>query len=166
MITVLCEVAATVVFVILTIGLLIGLRVLIIRLRQMQQAGERLEQEMHLLMRKLQGTTERAEIALDLVSTQLKAVNGLFQAASVLGESVENASAAVNAMTAAMANKARQQAERIENKRMKGLDEALDWAEVGMTAWQLWQSVRDKVVKKPACSGEDDGHANNGGSDL
>jgi len=166
MITVVCEVAATIVFVILTIGLLIGLRVLIIRLRQIQQAGERLEQEMLLLMRKLQGTTERAEVALDLVSNQLKAVNGLFQAASVLGESVENASAAVNAMTAAMANKARQQAERIENKRMKGLDEALDWAEVGMTAWQLWQSIRDKVVKKPACSGEDDGHDNNGGSDL
>jgi uncharacterized protein YoxC len=166
MITVLCEVAATVVFIILTIGLLIGLRIIVIRLRQMQQAAERLEQDMHALMRRLQGTTERAEITLDLVSSQLKAVSGVFQAASMLGESVENASAAVNAMTAAMANKARQQAERIESKRIKGLDEALDWAEVGMTAWQLWQSVRDKVVKKPACSGEDDGHDNNGGSDL
>jgi uncharacterized protein YoxC len=166
MITVLCEVVATVVFIILTIGLLIGLRIIIMRLRQMQLSAERLEQDMHDLMRTLQGTAERAEVALDLVSAQLKAISGLFQAASVLGESVENASVAVNAMTAAMANKARQQAERIENKRIKGLDEALDWAEVGMTAWQLWQSVRDKVVKKPACSGGGDGHDNNGGSDL
>lgn|GEM_PF-647837 len=165
MITVWCEVAATIVFAVLTVGLLIGLKKIISRIALIQQSSERLEQDVRALMKKLQGTSERADETLELVSNQLQSVSGLFQAASLFGESVENASAAVNSMTAALSNKARQQAERIENKKLRGLDEALDWAEVGMTAWQLWQSVRDKVAKKPACSGEGDGYDNRGGSD-
>ncbi|MWC28879.1 DUF948 domain-containing protein [Paenibacillus sp. MMS18-CY102] len=160
-----CAVAATVVFIVLAIGLLIGLRAVVYRLALMQQSTEKLERDMRTLMLKLQGTTDRMDDTLGLVSAQLRAMSGLFQAASLMGESVENASAAMNAMTAALSNKARQQAERIENKRLKGLDEALDWAEVGMTAWQLWQSVRDKVANKPACSGEGDGYDKDGGSD-
>ncbi|WP_127532528.1 DUF948 domain-containing protein [Paenibacillus kobensis] len=165
MITEWCLIAATVIFAVLTAGLLIGLKNIVSRIVLMQQSSQRLELDVRTLMVKLQGTTERADKTLALVSDQLKAVSGLFQAASLFGESVENASAAVNSMTAALSNKARQQAERIENKKLRGLDEALDWAEVGMTAWQLWQSVRDKIAKKPACSGEGDGYDNRGGSD-
>ncbi|GFN30200.1 DUF948 domain-containing protein [Paenibacillus xylaniclasticus] len=165
MITIGCIVAVTVIFAALTAGLLIGLRTIVSRVVLIQLSSERLEQDVRALLIKLQKTSERADETLELISAQLRAVSGLFQAASLLGESVENASAAVNSMTAALSNKARQQAERIENKKLRGLDEALDWAEVGMTAWQLWQSVRDKIAKKSACSGEDDGYDKRGGSD-
>ncbi|WP_028610282.1 DUF948 domain-containing protein [Paenibacillus harenae] len=162
-------------FVILTAGILLAVRSALGRLAEAQASAAAMQQDLHKLMKELSGLVRPAEDTIRAAHRQLQAVNSLFEAAGQVGGAIANTTSTVERVTAVLSESAEQHAKRAATKRQFG--EALEWAELGMAAWQLWQTSR----KAAATAGEahvpvsesdtesrsrDEGHAKKEGSDY
>lgn len=127
-------------FVVLAAGLLIGLRVLLKRLEQAQVSVQAVQADLHKLTAEISAVMQPLEDSVRSVHRGLEAAEGLVQAVRQVGGTVERTTSAVERVTTALSSSAVKHAERIS--RGKQLDEAAQWAELGLTAWQLWQSRR------------------------
>jgi len=127
-------------FVILTAGVLIAARIMLIRLSRMEAAALQLQQELKQLTLQAGRVMVPAEQAIQTVNRQLNSVSGIFDAAAQIGGAVSHTTSAVEQLTSVMASAAEQHAKRPET--MKKAGDILEWAELGMAAWTLWQSGR------------------------
>ncbi|MGO4374385.1 DUF948 domain-containing protein [Paenibacillus sp. 2TAB19] len=161
-------------FVILVAGLLVGMRILLGRLAQVQQSAEAMQREVARLGEELRGLVPPAEETIRTANRQLTNVNRLFEAAGEVGGAIKHTTSAVQSVTAVLADSAARHAERAATKRQVG--EAFEWAELGIAAWQLWQSKRSTAASASAdeaghhahvtaafseSTGRDEGHAKN-----
>lgn len=135
-------------FVVLVSGILLALRSALIRLGQVQAAAESMRQDLNKLSLELGGLVQPAEETIRVMHRQLQAASKLFEAAGQVGGAIANTTSAAQRITSVLSESAEQHAKRYETKRQVG--EALEWAELGMTAWQLWQTSR-----KAASAAED-----------
>jgi len=133
-------VAAAAVFVVLVVGLLIGLRVFLRRLEQTQASIDAVKADIHKLTDETSAVLKPLEDTIRGIQRGVDAAEGLVQAVRHVGGTVVRTTSAVERVTTALSSSAVQHAERIA--RSKQLDEAAQWAELGLTAWQLWQSRR------------------------
>ncbi|MCR2806495.1 DUF948 domain-containing protein [Paenibacillus soyae] len=127
-------------FVVLTAGLLIGLRLLLKRVEQTGAAVREAQADLHRLAAEISSVLQPLEESVRSVHRGLEAAEGLVQAVRQVGGTVEKTTSAVERVTDAFSSSAVKHAERIA--RGKQLGEAAQWAELGLTAWQLWQSSR------------------------
>ncbi|MUT66895.1 hypothetical protein [Paenibacillus sp. NEAU-GSW1] len=132
----------TAVFVGLAIGLLLGMRSALKRLSALQAAAELALADAQAASLKLGALAEPAEQTLRTAQHQLQSAGKLFAAAGQIGDAVEHTTSAVSKVSSVLANSAVQHAERASKQRQIG--EALEWAELGMAAWQLWQTNRKR----------------------
>ncbi|KRE49672.1 DUF948 domain-containing protein [Paenibacillus sp. Soil522] len=135
-------------FVVLVVGILLSLRSALIRLGQVQTAAESMRQDLNKLSLELGGLVQPAEETIRVMHRQLQAASKLFEAAGQVGGAIANTTSAAQRITSVLSESAEKHAKRYDTKRQVG--EALEWAELGMTAWQLWQTSR-----KAAASAED-----------
>ncbi|MFF2481536.1 DUF948 domain-containing protein [Paenibacillus sp. NPDC058071] len=134
--------SAAVAFTVLTIGLLLFARAAMIKLAKVQSAADELSRRLQGSAERLERIAEPAEETIRTVNRQLHSVNRLFEAASHIGGTIEHASRAANEAAAVLAKSVSRHAERDSGQRR--VEEALDWAELGMAAWQLWQTNRKR----------------------
>ncbi|NIK77268.1 uncharacterized protein YoxC [Paenibacillus castaneae] len=127
-------------FVVLVAGILIALRSAIIRLGHVQAAAAEMQLDMHKLASELSGLIQPTEEAIRAAHQQLESVSKLFEAAGQVGGAIAHTTSTVERVTAVLSESAEVHANRHETKRQVG--EVLGWAELGMAAWQLWQTSR------------------------
>lgn len=133
-------VVAAAAFIMLAAGILIGLRVFILRLKRAQASIEAVQADIHKLSTDVASVLQPLEETIRSVQKGLDAAEGLVQAVRHVSGTVERTTSAVERATTALSASAVKHAERLA--RSKQLDEAAQWAELGLTAWQLWQSRR------------------------
>lgn len=163
--------AAAGAFVVLTAGILIAIRFMLTRLARLQASAEAVQRDMHRLSAELSGVLQPAEETIRTVHRQLQSLDGLFTAARQVGGTLEQTTAAMERVTAVLSLSAARHAERISEERQA--NEAMQWAELGMTAWQLWQNSRKQAASRKTDNssfhsesrGCDEGHSKNEGSD-
>lgn len=127
-------------FIVLTVGLLIGLRIFILRLKQAQASIEAVQADIHKLSTEVASVMQPLENTVRSVQRGLDAAEGLVLAVGHISGTVERTTSAVERATSALSASAVKHAERLARSRQ--LDEAAQWAELGLTAWQLWQQRR------------------------
>lgn len=136
-------------FVILAAGILVALRSALSRLGQVQAEAEAMRQDLHKLSQEISGLIQPAEETIREAHRQLQAASKLFEAAGQVGGAIAHTTSAAERITSVLSESAEQHAKRYRTKRQVG--EALEWAELGMAAWQLWQTSR-----KPETTAEDE----------
>jgi uncharacterized protein YoxC len=127
-------------FVVLVAGILLVLRSALNRLGQVQAAADKVQQDLHKLSLELSGLVQPAEETIKAAHRQLESASKLFEAAGQVGGAIAHTTSAVERVTSVLSESAEQHAKRYETKRQVG--DALEWAELGMAAWQLWQTSR------------------------
>lgn len=127
-------------FVVLVVGILLSLRSALNRLGQMQAAANSMQQDLHKLSLELEGLVQPAGETIRTMHRQLQAASKLFEAAGQVGGTIAHTTSAAERITSILSESAEHHSKRYETKRQVG--EALEWAELGMTAWQLWQTSR------------------------
>ncbi|MEK3883589.1 DUF948 domain-containing protein [Paenibacillus sp. PL2-23] len=133
--------AAAVAFVVLTAGLLLGLRAMLKRLDQAQSSVQAVQADLQRLTSEISAVLRPLEESVRSVHRGMEAADGLVQAVRQVGSTVERTTAAVERVTASLSASAVKHAERLAGG--KQLEEAAQWAELGLTAWQLWQTGRN-----------------------
>ncbi|OMF21331.1 hypothetical protein BK133_28545 [Paenibacillus sp. FSL H8-0548] len=131
-------------FVILVAGILLVLRSALFKLARVQVMAETMQEDLHKLSLELGGLIKPAEETIIAAHRQLQAASKLFEAAGQVGGAIAHTTSAAERISSLLSESAEQHAKRPETKRQVG--EALEWAELGMTAWQLWQTSRKGSV--------------------
>jgi uncharacterized protein YoxC len=176
-------------FVVLALGILIALRAALAKLEKITQATVSMQRELNRQASELAGLVQeelsvrsselgslmqQSEETMRAVQHQLKSATALFEAAGQVGGAIRHTTSAAEHAAAILSSAASRHASRAETSRRAG--EALDWAELGMTAWQMWQANRkasakassdDPAAARSATEADcrDEGHANSEGSD-
>ncbi|CAM4060915.1 DUF948 domain-containing protein [Paenibacillus alkaliterrae] len=162
-------------FVILAIGILIALRSALGRLAQMQASAAGMQQDLQKVTTELGGLVHEAEETIRAAHRQLQSASRLFEAAGQIGGAIAHTTSAVEHVTSVLSEAAELHAKRPATKRQTG--EVLEWAELGMAAWQLWQTSRKAAAPagdahEPVSGSDsesrsrDEGHAKNEGSNY
>lgn len=127
-------------FVVFVAGALIGIRVLLVRLARAQASVEAIQADMHKLSAHISDVLKPLEDTVQTARRGLQSTESLFQAAGGIGSAVETTTAAVERVASVWSAAAIKHSEEIARKRQVG--EAAEWAELGLTAWYLWQARR------------------------
>ncbi len=150
-------------FIVLTVGIMLALRAGLAKLEQVKRETVGLQQELtrqaaelaaltrqELSARsaELGGLMQQSEKTMCALQQQLQAASLLFEAAGHVGGAIRHTTSAAEQAAAVLATAASRHARRAETSRRVG--EAFDWAELGMTAWQLWQANR-KAAAEESC---------------
>lgn len=162
-------------FVVLVAGILLAMRSALGRLKQMQASAEAMQYDLQKLASELSGLVKPAEETIRAAHRQLQSANRLFEAAGQVGGAIAHTTSAVERVTSVLSESAALHAKRSATKRQVG--EAFEWAELGMAAWQLWQTNRkaaspaeDEHVTVSESDSEsmsrDEGHTKNERSDY
>lgn len=154
-------VVITTAFVVLVAGLLIGMRTALLRVAAVQSSAAAMQQDVHSVTDQLSTLVEPAEQTIRSAHRQLQSVSRLFEAAGQIGGTIEHTTTAVNRVSSVLAQSAVRHAERAAEQRQIG--EAFEWAELGMAAWQLWQTNRKRHGSSESVQ-QDEGHHKNEGS--
>ncbi|MFF2090439.1 DUF948 domain-containing protein [Paenibacillus sp. NPDC058174] len=147
-------------FVILAGGLLLGIKAALDRLKAVQASAETMMAQMQVTAARLTALADPAEKTILTAQQQLQSVNRLFEAAGQIGESIEHTTSAVNRVSTALSQSAIRHAERAAEQRQLG--EAFEWAELGMAAWQLWQTNRKRHNETGSDHQGEERHKNEG----
>ncbi|MFC4778642.1 hypothetical protein ACFO9Q_17750 [Paenibacillus sp. GCM10023252] len=145
--------------VILVIGVLLGIRGAMNKLTTMQAGVDELGQELMGLAAEVRAVLVPASQTLQAASRQLGATGRLFDAAGQIGEAIEHTTSAVHHVTGAISKAAAKYSERSVAK----LEETMDWAELGIAAWQLWHARRQAsgaVSRSSEWSSQGEGQSN------
>ncbi|MOA11103.1 hypothetical protein D3C78_1310240 [compost metagenome] len=135
-------------FVILTAGILYALRSALGKLAQLQASAAAAQDDLHKLTTELSGLVKPAEDTIRAAHRQLQSAESLFTAAGQIGGAIAHTTSAIEQVTSVLSDAAEKHAKRASTKRQAG--EAMEWAELGMTAWQLWQSSRREAARTGA----------------
>ncbi|OBZ12992.1 DUF948 domain-containing protein [Bacillus sp. FJAT-26390] len=127
-------------FVVLAAGILLALRAALNKLGQVQAAADKVQQDLQKLSLELSGLIQPAEETIRAAHKQLESASKLFEAAGQVGGAIAHTTSAAERISSVLSESAEHHAKRYETKRQVG--EALEWAELGMAAWQLWQTSR------------------------
>lgn len=146
--------------VMLAAGILIWLRAADRKLARLLEAAQSVERSAQTAAVQLGELLQPAAAAVRTVGRGLDNAEKIFDAAGRLGEAAEETSAAICRMSAALNATAARHVERAGGKYRSQIADAMDWAEVGLAAWQFWQTKR-RDSRSSACPRHDEGHDKN-----
>jgi uncharacterized protein YoxC len=139
----------------LTAGMLIWLRAVDRKLGALLASVQAAQRDCAAATQSAAEAAGEASRALRTVNSYLAAASGLFEAAERVGGAAGEAAQAAQRLTAAVTDSAQRHVRGAGGKYKRQMAEALDWAEIGYTVWQFWQSKRNV---SSACSGQGEGH--------
>lgn len=139
--------AAALAFVILVAGVLLALRKLLQRIAQLQQSAEAVQADMHRLSGEISEVLQPATETVKSLQRGVGSAEELFLAVRDIGGTIRSTTSAVDRTTSLLTESAIRHAERLSRTRQA--DQAVQWAELGLTAWQLWQSSRTQSASAP-----------------
>ena len=131
---------AAIAFSVLVAGVLIALRALLAKLARIQATADRLQEDVHRISGEVSSLLEPAKQSMRLVQKRLDATEGLFSAVKQAGGAIEHTVSSVERAASVLSQSAVQHAERIAQKKQG--EAIVQWTELGLTAWQLWNSSK------------------------
>lgn len=137
--------AAAMSFVVLVAGILYAIRIGLKRLERMQASAEALQEELQQLSAQASSLLVPAEETIKTLKEGVQSAEGLFKAVKGAGHTIHQSTSALERVTSTLSDSAVRHAEQLAGKRQ--LDEAVQWAELGLTAWHLWQWGRKSEAK-------------------
>jgi uncharacterized protein YoxC len=132
---------ATAVFAMLAIGILIALHALVLRLNALQKSALEAQAEITRLSQQARAVMIPAEEAARSLQEGLEAAKCWFRAMEDAGSIVAKTTTAAEKAAHVLSQSAVRHAERLSQTREA--EQAVQWAELGLTAWQLWRSGRN-----------------------
>ncbi|MDF2836967.1 MAG: hypothetical protein K0Q63_2607 [Paenibacillus sp.] len=135
-------------FVVWVAGTLIAIRALLARITRLQASAAAVQEDVHRLSGELSQILLPTELAVRSVQQNMESTEKLFQAARQVGGTIEATTSAVERVATSLSRSAAGHADRIAKRRE--LDAAVQWAELGLTAWQLWQTGRKSDPAEPS----------------
>ncbi|BBH19099.1 hypothetical protein Back11_04440 [Paenibacillus baekrokdamisoli] len=144
-------------FVTLVVGVLLWLRSADRKLAQLVQSAQTMELHARAAAIQVGDLVQSTEATMQTVQSQLEGVTKLMEATKRIGSAAEQASSTVSRLANAWSETAEQHISKAGGKYKHQIANALDWAEIGCTAWQFWQTKR-KENASPVCSKHDEGH--------
>ncbi|MBJ6359811.1 hypothetical protein ACFOQM_00540 [Paenibacillus sp. GCM10012307] len=155
MILIICASIATAAFIVLVIAMIFSMRSIVRDVKGIAHQTKLLQQQTAGLLGELRRVLTEAEQAVAGTGKQMK---GFLHSASLLGESFTRTAGAVNELSSAVTRTATARVKQTANKYGPHIEEALNWAEAGLTAWHWWQKKCSAASKSSALSGQDEGH--------
>ena len=152
-------VVCTAAFVMLIIAILLWLRAADRKLERLVHTAERAELQAQTAAAQVSDFVQTAAAMMQTVQGQLEGVSKLMDATKRMGQSAEQVSGTVSRLSDALAQTADRHIAKAGGKYKHQIADALDWAEVGYTAWHYWQTKR-KENSPSVCSKHDVGHDN------
>ncbi|WP_240941099.1 DUF948 domain-containing protein [Paenibacillus sp. HB172176] len=149
---------AAVAFAVLVAGVLIALRALLAKLARIQATADRLQNDLHHISGEVSSLLQPAEQSIRIVQKRLDATEGLFSAVRQAGDSIEHTVSAVEKAASMLSTSAVKHAENIARKKQG--EAIVQWTELGLTAWQLWNSSRSAKAAKVKSLEQADPEAN------
>ncbi|WP_331701620.1 DUF948 domain-containing protein [Paenibacillus sp. IITD108] len=134
-------------FVVLVAGILLALHKALVHWGRMQITIEELGKQVQATQTELGLILQPAADTVQAINDQLQSSRKLFQAAEQASEAVDQVSKAAGHLTNLLSDAAVRYVEQSSKKQQKQVDEALQWAEIAVIAWQLWQKGRSRAVK-------------------
>ncbi|XEC93257.1 DUF948 domain-containing protein [Paenibacillus tarimensis] len=157
-IMIVCVCVATLAFVGLVIAVILSLRSAVRRLDHVQAVTSELQRESTQLIGELRTVLGSADMTVQSVRQQLSHTEKLFKSAGELGAALEQTANTVQRVSAALSESAVHQVEQAGRKYRRQIGEALEWVEMGYTAWQWVQSKRQSAANNVESTGRDEGH--------
>ncbi|WP_028562461.1 DUF948 domain-containing protein [Paenibacillus pinihumi] len=155
MIITICVCIATAAFTALAIAMILSMRSIVRQVSGIAHQTEMLRQQSAELLGELRRVLTDAEEAVTSTGKQMKV---FIHSASQLGEAFSRTAGAVNELSGAVTRTAADRVKKTANKYGPHIDEALNWAEAGLTVWHWWQKKCSAASKSAALSGQDEGH--------
>lgn len=148
---------ATAIFAVLTIGILMALCALVTRLHALQQSVLEAQAEITRLSEETRAVLIPAEEAVRNLQEGLGAAKGWFRAMEDAGSMVAKTTTAAEKAAHVLSQSAVRHAERLSQSREA--EQAVQWAELGLTAWQLWRSGRNHTESAQSGHSSQTSHA-------
>ncbi|GGD54220.1 DUF948 domain-containing protein [Paenibacillus nasutitermitis] len=159
MLTLWLTAASVAAFVMLVLGVLLWLRSVDRKLVQLIKAAEAMERHAGAAAAQTCELMEAASKTLKTVQRQLDDASGMLKSVQRIGETVDHTTRAISALSGVLSETTERYVAKSGGKYQRHLSEALDWAEVGYTAWQFWQTKRKENRNSSACPDYVKGHA-------
>ncbi|MBW7476153.1 hypothetical protein K0T92_15525 [Paenibacillus oenotherae] len=147
-------------FILLVAGILIWLRAADRKLALLLEAAQSMERSVGTTAAQVCEFVQPATESARIVQRQLDQTARIFDAARRVGDAAADASDTLCRMTELLNETASRHVEQAGGKYRHRIADAMDWAEVGLAAWQFWQSKR-RDSHSSACSRHDEGHDTN-----
>jgi len=151
--------ASVAAFVMLVLGVLLWLRSVDRKLVQLVSAAEAMERHAGATAAQTCELMEAASETVKSVQRQLDGASGMLKSLRRIGETADQTTKTISALSGALSETTERYVAKSGGKYQRHLNEALDWAEVGYTAWQFWQTKRKENRDSSACPGYVKGHA-------
>ncbi|MHA6483617.1 DUF948 domain-containing protein [Paenibacillus sp. strain BS8-2] len=145
-------------FVVWVGGTLLAIRALLARLAKVQASAAAVQEDMHRLSGEVSQILLPTEQTVRSVQQSVESTEKLFQAARQVGGTIEATTSAVERVATSLSRSAAGHADRLAKR--SEVDTAVQWAELGLTAWQLWQSGRKLESPDPTPSPSNTAAAN------
>lgn len=131
--------AACIVFV---ITVLIAMRLFMLRLHILTEKTIELQRDLNQLAQDCSKLLQTTDDTVKEIGEAVSTVNYVVGAAKGMGQSLEQTAGVMKKISGLLSQRAAQYAEQERDKRQ--LEDMMQWAELAMSAWQLWQTGRQK----------------------
>jgi len=138
--------AASLAFVVLTVFAIMSLRSASRKLGRLEERSVRVEQEAIALLQELRQLSKQASESTASLNRQLHRTERLFDGTEQLEDAIRQTADAALRVSATIHRTAVRHVERTASVHKERIGEALDWAELGWTAWQWWQAKRAEAA--------------------
>lgn len=128
--------------VITVIAVLICLRIMMAKLNQLLLKTMELEQELFTVTKNSQSLIQQAEKTVSEIGDTFSSINTIAIAAKSMGESVEQTASVMKSVSHIVSERATQYMQ--SHKQTDPTGNIMQWAELTMSAWQLWLSQKAK----------------------
>lgn len=131
--------AACIVFVIAAV---ITLRLFVLRLQALTQKTIALQRDLNELTVACSKLIQTADDTMKEIGDVASTVNQVVGAAKGMGQSIEQTAGVMKQISGVLSQRAAQYVERDRNRGQ--MEDMMQWTELAMSAWQLWQTGRQK----------------------
>ncbi len=139
--------AAAGAFVILTLGFLLLLYKAVKDWRAIRQTVEGMGMQVQTAQAELARILEPAADTVQAVNDQLQSSRKLLLAAEQASEVTNQVAKAAGHLTSLLSETAGRYVELSTGRKKQQIDEALQWAEIAVIAWQLWQNGKIRAAQ-------------------
>lgn len=137
-----CIWIATGAFVILVIAIIVTMRMLIIQLNTIAATATDMKQDISRLSLEFRVLIQSTDETVKIISDSVQSVQGIVHATRQISASLEQTATMVENVTSKLSSRASHFIE--QEKVDRQIDDAMQWADLAFSAWQLWQGGRKK----------------------
>jgi len=130
--------------VVFVIALIVAIIKILVKIEQMTKTATEIKQDIQRLSLESSVLIQSTDETMRMIKESVHAAQGLVHATKQVGQTIDHTTAMVEKVTNALSEKAITYVEK--EKTNRHLDEALQWTELALSAWQLWNDRKAKLA--------------------